>query len=78
MNTSIFGAGYLGLIAGSCLAEVGHNVACMDVDPDKIEKLKNGIFPIPQPDSGLEALLDRKVMEGRSRFTTYEVHAEQV
>jgi UDPglucose 6-dehydrogenase len=75
MNTSIFGAGYLGLVAGACLAEVGHSVACTDVDPDKIEKLKLGILPIWEPDSGLEALPERKVMEGRSHFTTYGAHA---
>ena len=50
----------------------------MDVDPDKIEKLKIGILPIREPDSGLEALLERKVMEGRSHFTTYGAHAVQV
>ena len=50
MNISIFGTGYVGLVTGACLAEVGHNVICMDVDPVKIEKLKDGIMPIWEPE----------------------------
>ena len=45
MNITIFGTGYVGLVSGACLAEVGHNVVCMDVDHVKIEKLKVGIQP---------------------------------
>ena len=45
MNISIFGTGYVGLVSGACLAEVGHNVVCMDVDPVKIEKLKTVFSP---------------------------------
>ena len=73
MNISIFGTGYVGLVSGACLAEVGHNVVCMDVDPVKIEKLKTGILPIWEP--GLEALVQRNVMEGRLHFTTDVAHA---
>lgn len=68
MNISIFGTGYVGLVSGACLAEVGHNVICMDVDPVKIEKLKSGILSIWE--AGLEALVKRTVAEGRLHFTT--------
>ena len=68
MKISIFGAGYVGLVSGACLAEVGHNVVCTDVDPVKIEKLKTGILPIWEP--GLEALVERNVIEGRPHFTS--------
>lgn len=75
MNLSIFGTGYVGLVSGVCLAEVGHQVVCMDVDPIKIEKLNTGILPIWEP--GLEALVERNVMEGRLHFTTDAAHAVQ-
>ena len=75
MNISIFGTGYVGLVSGACLAEVGHNVICMDVDPLKIEKLKTGILPIWEP--GLEVLVRRTVLEGRLQFTTDVNHAVQ-
>ena len=75
MNISIFGTGYVGLVSGACLAEVGHHVVCMDVDPVKIEKLKTGILPIWEP--GLAALVERNVMEGRLHFTTDAAHAVQ-
>jgi UDPglucose 6-dehydrogenase len=75
MNLSIFGSGYVGLVSGACLAEVGHHVVCMDVDPIKIEKLKAGILPIWEP--GLEALVARNVMEKRLHFTTDAAHAVQ-
>jgi UDPglucose 6-dehydrogenase len=75
MKISIFGTGYVGLVSGACLAEVGHHVVCMDIDPVKIEKLKRGIIPIWEP--GLEALLERNVMEGRLHFTADTVHAIQ-
>ncbi len=75
MNISIFGTGYVGLVSGACLAEVGHNVVCVDVDHNKIEKLKTGILPIWEP--GLDALVERNVMEGRLNFTTDAAHAVQ-
>lgn len=73
MNLSIFGVGYVGLVSGACLAEVGHNVLCMDVDPIKIEKLKTGIVPIWEP--GLEVLVKRNILEGRLQFTTVAADA---
>jgi UDPglucose 6-dehydrogenase len=73
MKISIFGTGYVGLVSGACLAEVGHHVLCMDVDPIKIANLKAGILPIWEP--GLEAMVERNVNEGRLQFTTDAGHA---
>jgi len=75
MKISIFGTGYVGLVSGACLAEVGHHVLCMDVDEVKIDKLKNGIIPIWEP--GLEAIVIRNVKEGRLLFTTEAAIAVQ-
>jgi len=75
MNISIFGTGYVGLVSGACLAEVGHNVVCMDMDSIKIEKLKAGILPIWE--AGLEVLVERNVTEGRLHFTTDAAYAVQ-
>ncbi|WP_203300578.1 UDP-glucose dehydrogenase family protein [Marinobacter sediminum] len=68
MNITIFGTGYVGLVTGACLADVGHNVLCMDVDKAKIEKLENGQIPIFEP--GLEAIVKHTVAAGRLSFTT--------
>lgn len=68
MNLTIFGTGYVGLVTGACLAEVGHDVVCMDVDEAKIDRLKAGRIPIFEP--GLEHIVARNVAEGRLRFTT--------
>jgi UDPglucose 6-dehydrogenase len=68
MKISIFGTGYVGLVTGACLAEVGHQVVCMDVDQRKIDGLTRGVLPIWEP--GLDAVVERNVGEGRLRFTT--------
>ncbi|MDN3555248.1 UDP-glucose dehydrogenase family protein [Halomonas maura] len=73
MKITIFGTGYVGLVTGACLADVGHDVMCMDVDDDKIARLREGVIPIYEP--GLEALVKNNVEGGRLRFTTDPVEA---
>ncbi|MBP6442870.1 MAG: UDP-glucose/GDP-mannose dehydrogenase family protein [Gemmatimonadales bacterium] len=68
MKVTVIGSGYVGLVAGACLAETGNEVVCADVDAKKIDGLRNGILPIYEP--GLDALVVRNAAEGRLRFTT--------
>jgi len=68
MKITIFGTGYVGLVTGACLADVGHDVMCMDVDENKINKLKNGQIPIYEP--GLDNIVKHTVESGRLSFTT--------
>jgi UDPglucose 6-dehydrogenase len=68
MKVTVFGAGYVGLVTGACLAEMGNHVLCVDVDPRKIDMLKRGEVPIHEP--GLDKLIERNAAAGRLQFTT--------
>src|SRR6185295_12349407 len=68
MRVTIFGSGYVGLVTGACLADVGNDVVCVDIDAKKIEALKQGIIPIHEP--GLDALIKSSVEAERIKFTT--------
>ncbi|MEC7028532.1 MAG: 3-hydroxyacyl-CoA dehydrogenase NAD-binding domain-containing protein, partial [Pseudomonadota bacterium] len=68
MKIAMIGTGYVGLVSGTCFAEFGINVTCVDIDKDKIKRLKKGEVPIYEP--GLEDLLERQIKSGRINFTT--------
>jgi UDPglucose 6-dehydrogenase len=68
VHVTIFGTGYVGLVTGTCFADVGNDVLCVDVNEERIEGLKNGIVPIFEP--GLEEMVLRNTRAGRLQFTT--------
>ena len=68
MKVTIIGTGYVGLVTGACLSEMGNHVVCLDLDARKIEILNSGGFPIHEP--GLEQMVKRNVADGRLQFTT--------
>lgn len=68
MKIAVIGTGYVGLVTGTCLAETGNNVICVDIVEDKINKMKSGVLPIYEP--GLDILFHRNIEQGRLNFTT--------
>ena len=68
MKITVIGAGYVGLVSGACLAEMGNHVVCLDVDPRKIDMLNSGGIPIHEP--GLDKVVQRNAASGRLQFTT--------
>lgn len=68
MNIAVVGTGYVGLVTGTCFAETGNQVICIDIDEAKVKRMQNGEVPIYEP--GLEFLFERNTKEGRLKFTT--------
>jgi UDPglucose 6-dehydrogenase len=68
MKIAVVGTGYVGLVTGTCLAETGNNVICVDINEEKVQKMKQGQIPIYEP--GLELLFHRNIEQGRLTFTT--------
>jgi UDPglucose 6-dehydrogenase len=68
MKIAVVGTGYVGLVTGTCFAETGNDVCCVDIDVQKVEGMKNGIMPIFEP--GLDLLFERNIRQGRLKFTT--------
>jgi UDPglucose 6-dehydrogenase len=68
MNIAVVGTGYVGLVTGTCFAETGNHVICVDIDAKKVERLRNGEIPIFEP--GLDLLFERNTKQGRLHFTT--------
>src|SRR5690606_13476567 len=68
MRVAIFGTGYVGLVTGTCLAEVGHDVVCVDIDQAKVDGLNRGVIPIYEP--GLEPMVKANHAASRLAFTT--------
>ena len=68
MDIAVIGTGYVGLVSGTCFAEMGHEVTCVDVDKEKVAQLSSGEVPIYEPD--LDRYFERARAEGRLHFTT--------
>lgn len=70
MRVTVVGTGYVGLVQGACLADLGHEVVCVDIDADKIAQLNEGVSPIYEP--GIEEIIERNLAAGRLRFSIPE------
>jgi UDPglucose 6-dehydrogenase len=68
MNIAVVGTGYVGLVTGTCFAEMGNHVTCVDIDANKVERMRNGKIPIYEPH--LDVLFERNIKQGRLQFTT--------
>ncbi len=68
MNIAVVGTGYVGLVTGTCFAETGNHVICVDIDENKVKRMQNGEIPIYEP--GLDVIFDRNTRQGRLSFTT--------
>jgi UDPglucose 6-dehydrogenase len=73
LRISVIGTGYVGLVSGTCFAETGNEVICVDIDSEKVDKMRRGIVPIYEP--GLEILFERNIKSGRLSFTSDLHHA---
>ena len=73
MNIAVVGTGYVGLVTGTCLAETGNHVICVDINADKIQKMQAGVVPIYEPH--LDVLFERNIKQGRLTFTTNRAEA---
>ena len=67
MKIAVIGSGYVGLVTGTCLAETGNDVICVDVDKEKVDKMRNGVVPIYEPH--LDVLFQRNIKQNRLKFT---------
>ncbi|HRC32580.1 MAG TPA: UDP-glucose/GDP-mannose dehydrogenase family protein [Bacteroidia bacterium] len=68
MNIAVVGTGYVGLVTGTCFSEMGNHVVCVDIDKEKVEKMRNGVIPIYEPH--LDVIFERNIKQGRLKFTT--------
>ena len=68
MNIAVVGTGYVGLVTGTCLAETGNHVICVDINEEKVKKMQAGVVPIYEPH--LDVLFERNIKQGRLTFTT--------
>ncbi|MEX0823168.1 MAG: 2-dehydropantoate 2-reductase N-terminal domain-containing protein, partial [Balneolaceae bacterium] len=68
MNIGVVGTGYVGLVSGTCFADSGNNVICVDIDQNKVDRMRNGDVPIYEP--GLNRVFDRTIREKRLTFTS--------
>jgi len=68
MKIAVVGTGYVGLVSGTCFAETGNEVMCVDIDEQKVQRMRDGEIPIYEP--GLQVIFDRNTSQGRLKFTT--------